>query len=319
MLSRGARSDRIITTHLPHTSLPHPQPASSLAQGVHLILQAVDELLRSTDGRCQFLVGGMASGSDTYGLGCSHIMRDLAARHPSRFWADPGLFFTDGDLVNLGADFCMMPSMFEPGGIVQQEFFVAGTPVIAFKTGGLKDTVHEWEGRSGSGNGLTFEAHTVGDFSAAVHRALGIYASPTAYAALRANARASVMDLAVVSLGWYREFHRLRRSLPPAQRRPPPEVRLTFAIQMGEVPGLSPESTVQLTGSFSGWNRKHDMALTPDGSAFQCALAVQPGTYQFKFIVDSVWTAAPSLPTTDDGGNINNFVSVLNPAEEEDE
>lgn len=30
------------------------------------------------------------------------------------------------------------------GGIVQQEFFVAGTPVIAFRTGGLKDTVHEW-------------------------------------------------------------------------------------------------------------------------------------------------------------------------------
>lgn len=31
-----------------------------------------------------------------------------------------------------------MPSLFEPCGIVQDEFFVAGTPVIAFNTGGLK-------------------------------------------------------------------------------------------------------------------------------------------------------------------------------------
>ena len=57
-----------------------------------------------------------------------------------------------------------MPSMFEPGGIVQQEFFVAGTPVIAFKTGGLKDTVVEFDKVSKRGNGFTFEAHTPGDF-----------------------------------------------------------------------------------------------------------------------------------------------------------
>jgi glycogen synthase len=37
--------------------------------------------------------------------------------------------------INLGADFGLMPSLFEPGGVVQHEFFVAGTPVIAFRTG----------------------------------------------------------------------------------------------------------------------------------------------------------------------------------------
>jgi hypothetical protein len=29
------------------------------------------------------------------------------------------MFFSDGPLVNYGADFGMMPSLFEPGGIVQ--------------------------------------------------------------------------------------------------------------------------------------------------------------------------------------------------------
>ena len=41
-------------------------------------------------------------------------------------------------MCNLAADFGLMPSLFEPCGIVQDEFFVAGTPVSAFSTGGLK-------------------------------------------------------------------------------------------------------------------------------------------------------------------------------------
>ena len=106
----------------------------------------------------------MASASDTYGAACAAKMRSLAARHPSCFWADPQAFFTDGDLVNLGCDFCMMPSMFEPGGIVQQEFFVAGTPVIAFKTGGLKDTVIDFDPEAGTGSGFTFDAHAPADY-----------------------------------------------------------------------------------------------------------------------------------------------------------
>ena len=57
-----------------------------------------------------------------------------------------------------------MPSIFEPGGIVQHEFFVGGTPVIAFKTGGLKDSVFEFKWDNEEGNGYTFESHTANDF-----------------------------------------------------------------------------------------------------------------------------------------------------------
>lgn len=43
----------------------------------------------------------------------------------------------DGPLINVGCDYGLMPSKFEPGGIVQHEFFVGSTPVVAMKTGGL--------------------------------------------------------------------------------------------------------------------------------------------------------------------------------------
>ena len=44
---------------------------------------------------------------------------------------------------------------------------------------------------------------SVGDFSAAVHRALALYAAPADYAALRANARAHP-HVGLLLLAWFR-------------------------------------------------------------------------------------------------------------------
>lgn len=52
----------------------------------------------------------------------------LRRQFPRNFWADPNEFFTDGVLINLGSDFGLMPSLFEPSGVVQQEYFAAGMP-----------------------------------------------------------------------------------------------------------------------------------------------------------------------------------------------
>jgi hypothetical protein len=148
---------------------------------------------------------------------------------------------------------------------------------------------------------------------------MALFGAPADYAALRANARASVMDLAVVSLGWYREFHRLRRCLPPAPTPPPGEVALAFAIRLGEVPGLTAESAVEITGSFAAWARKYPLTLAPGGEHFEVALSLPPGMYQYKFVVDGTWTAAPSQPTVDDGtGNLNNLVVAGTRRDEEE-
>lgn len=338
----------------------------TLQKGVHLILQAVEEILHYSNFKCMFLVGGMASAGDTYGNNCAGFMRELHARHKDRFWANPDLFFTgalgrrtlarvgctcnvscnqlhiapprplsvrrfscarlpaclpaDGDLVNLGADFCLMPSMFEPGGIVQQEFFVAGTPVIAFKTGGLKDTVKEWvpastnaDGRAipSTGNGFTFEAYNRGDFIAACKRAMDVYSRPADYAQLRDNARASVMDLAVVSLAWFREFHRVRRCLPPPIEKVPTDFPVTFAVAVGDIPSLTRESVVEVTGSFASWNRKVKLPWNDATSRFEGTLKLAPGVHQYKFVVDGGWTTAPTQPVVDDGTGNSEWARAL--------
>ncbi len=111
-------------------------------KGVHLILEVAERLIHENSFRIQFLVGGVSDSREEYGKFCADKMISLKHKYPKNFWADPNSFFEDGPLINIGSDFGLMPSLFEPGGIVQHEFFSAGTPVICYRTGGLKDTVH---------------------------------------------------------------------------------------------------------------------------------------------------------------------------------
>ena len=144
-------------------------------KGVHLILDIAEHIIHKFEYKVQFLVGGPANMREPYSAGCAHKMWALRHKYPNCFWAAPDDFFTDGALVNRGSDFGLMPSVFEPGGIVQHEFFVGGTPVVAFKTGGLKDSVIEYLWDTQEGTGYTFESHTTGDFIFAMDRAIGTF------------------------------------------------------------------------------------------------------------------------------------------------
>jgi len=147
---------------------------------------------------------------DPYSAQCAHRMWDLARRYPHCFWAAPSEFFTDGASVNRGADFGLMPSLFEPGGIVQHEFFVGSTPVVAYKTGGLKDSVIEFLWDSEIGSGFTFEAYKKEDLIFAIERAIGTYRNKPKYLKLRQNAFNATMPGEVVSKAWLFECFRLR-------------------------------------------------------------------------------------------------------------
>lgn len=185
-------------------------------KGVELLAYVAQDIISRTNGRAQFIIGGYAPANDPYAKRCAAVLNRLHAEHPAALWADPDHFFLDGGLVNLGADFAVMPSLFEPGGIVQHEFFVAGTPVIAFKTGGLKDTVVEFDRVSKEGNGFTFEGYRHEDLLSAVTRALDLYNNAGSdYQTLRENARRSVLDMEVVATMWTNEFCRMCGALPP--------------------------------------------------------------------------------------------------------
>eukprot|EP00826_Nyctotherus_ovalis_P009880 TRINITY_DN12619_c0_g1_i2.p1 TRINITY_DN12619_c0_g1~~TRINITY_DN12619_c0_g1_i2.p1 ORF type:complete len:368 (-),score=113.95 TRINITY_DN12619_c0_g1_i2:174-1277(-) len=186
-------------------------------KGVHLICECAEQLIKKLNGKINILVGGPANRREPYAARCANDMENLARRYPSSFWAAPNDFFTDGALVNLGADFGVMPSAFEPGGIVQHEFFVGGTPVVAFKTGGLKDSVYEFKTDSKEGNGMIFEHYNRENLLSALERAIKVFGNKEDYAVLRKNAFESTMDGGRVAEEWCKEFYRLRGKFFTAQ------------------------------------------------------------------------------------------------------
>ena len=74
-----------------------------------------------------------------------------------------------------GADFFLMPSLFEPCGLSQLISLRYGTIPIVRETGGLKDTVEPYNTFSGEGNGFTFAGYSAHELYDACCRAQDRY------------------------------------------------------------------------------------------------------------------------------------------------
>ena len=60
-------------------------------------------------------------------------------------------------MIFAGADAILIPSQFEPSGLTQMEAMHMGTIPIVRKTGGLADSVEDYDPEQGSGTGFVFE------------------------------------------------------------------------------------------------------------------------------------------------------------------
>ena len=73
---------------------------------------------------------------------------------------------------------------------------------------------------------------------------------------------------------------------------------------------------VYVAGSFNGW-KAYDLAMTKKGPFWAVAVDLEPGTHQYKFVVDGAWTQDAANPNgIEDGyGGLNSVVTVPASAE----
>ncbi|HNX68235.1 MAG TPA: glycogen synthase GlgA [Candidatus Omnitrophota bacterium] len=84
----------------------------------------------------------------------------LPALYPGRVGAWIGYSNRKAHLVEAGADFFLMPSLYEPCGLNQIYSLKYGTLPIVRATGGLRDTVRQYDEQTGSGNGFLYHDQT---------------------------------------------------------------------------------------------------------------------------------------------------------------
>lgn len=148
-------------------------------KGVDLILEVMEQFLAM-----DVQVVMLGTGEKRY----EKQVKAYVDKHPRKIWAN---FEFDDPLahqVYAGADFFLMPSRFEPCGLSQMISMAYGTIPIAFKTGGLVDTIKSFDAARLEGNGLLFNHFTKKDFLHALRQAMDIYRDQKKFYALRQNA-----------------------------------------------------------------------------------------------------------------------------------
>jgi starch synthase len=90
-------------------------------------------------------------------------------------------------LIEAGSDMFLMPSRYEPCGLNQMYSLRYGTVPIVHRTGGLADTVHLWNPRTGVGTGFPFEHHDAGGLRWGVETAMRIYRDASQWSRLMLN------------------------------------------------------------------------------------------------------------------------------------
>jgi ADP-glucose type glycogen/starch synthase len=81
-------------------------------------------------------------------------------------------------LAYAGADFMLMPSLFEPCGLSQMVAPIYGTLAVARATGGIADTLHQLDVAASTGNGFRFEHYDANGLRWAIDQALQFFAVP---------------------------------------------------------------------------------------------------------------------------------------------
>ena len=167
-------------------------------KGFDLIAEAVEEI---TDLNLQLVILG--TGQKKY----HELFQKIAAKYPEK--AAVRLSF-DNELahqIEAGCDMFLMPSKYEPCGLNQLYSFRYGTVPIVRATGGLADTVVQYDAEKGSG--FSFANYSSKGMMAAIKQALAVYSDPARWRTLMIRAMSQ-------DWSWNRsagEYMRLYRSI----------------------------------------------------------------------------------------------------------
>ena len=135
-------------------------------KGFDLVMEAFDRMMALG---VQFVLLG--TGDPRY----EAFFEKAAGHHPKRVAALITFSEEWAHRIEAAADVFLMPSRFEPCGLNQMYSLRYGTVPVVRATGGLADTVREYDPERGGGNGFTFEEYTPEAMLSALRRAVDLY------------------------------------------------------------------------------------------------------------------------------------------------
>jgi starch synthase len=140
------------------------------------------------------------------------FFRDWAFRHPDRIAAQIRYDDALAHKIEAGSDIFLMPSRYEPCGLNQIYSLKYGAVPVVRATGGLDDTVEEWNPAARTGTGFKFEGLGTDALLAAIDRALAAFEDKQGWRQLMLNGMAR-------NYGWEQPAREYAAAYEEAARR----------------------------------------------------------------------------------------------------
>jgi starch synthase len=172
-------------------------------KGLDLVTQIAGELMRR-----DVAVVALGTGEPVY----EQFFRDWAPENPGKVAAQIHQDEALAHKIEGGADLLLMPSRYEPSGLNQIYSIKYGTVPVVHATGGLDDTIEEWDAEQGTGTGFKFGRYDSGDLLAAIDRALAVFQDRETWQRLMRNGMAR-------DFGWERPAREYEEVYAEAVRR----------------------------------------------------------------------------------------------------
>jgi starch synthase len=153
----------------------------AMQKGFDMVAQITEELAER-----DLAVVALGSGDPYY----ENLFRGWAFRHPANVAVQIRYDETLAHKIEAGADIFLMPSRYEPCGLNQIYSLKYGTVPLVRSTGGLDDTIEEWDAAKGTGTGFKFASHDAKDLLAEIDRALEAFRDQEGWTRLMLNGMA---------------------------------------------------------------------------------------------------------------------------------
>ena len=150
-------------------------------KGFDLIAETADEIL----GEDVALVV-LGTGDPKY----EQLFRKLAARFPERVGVKIAYDNAIAHKIEAGADIFLMPSRYEPSGLNQMYSLRYGTVPVVRATGGLDDTIEQFDLQHGTGTGFKFTPYTGDALVDCIRQALHHYSHGRIWRRIQLNGMA---------------------------------------------------------------------------------------------------------------------------------
>jgi starch synthase len=169
-------------------SIPQDRPLAGMVtrlagqKGLDIVCEALESIL------------GLGLSLVILGTGDQKIqdfLLDAQKKHPTRLGLKIAFDERIAHTIYAGSDVFLIPSRYEPCGLTQMYAMKYGTIPVVRATGGLDDSVEEFDSAAGTGNGFKFADAAPEPLLEATARAIRAFGRPCDWSALVRNAMAA--------------------------------------------------------------------------------------------------------------------------------